>query len=358
MNLRRFPLFAAAVLVLLSGLWAGLLRMGWGLPGDAARLGAAHGPLMVCGFLGVLIALERAVALGQAWGYAAPALAGLGALAALLGPPGSAPVLMLLASIVLTLAGTVVFRRERGGSPLALAAAAALWLVGNAVWASGGTITEAVGWWSGFIVLTIVGGRFREAPPRRCPRYGFATTACVLGTGVALGPFAGNIAAPIAGVGLIGLSAWLVAYDTPRRSLGQRGLPRYSAMCSLFAYAWLATAGVLAVSAGSLTPGTGYDVRLHALFVGFVFSMVFGQAPSVFPELLQARLRFGARLYLPVVVLHVSLVLRVAGDVTRTVWARQWGGLIGAMSILLFIATMLSLSRTATATARELHDQP
>jgi hypothetical protein len=347
MNLRRFPLLAAAVLVLLSGLWAGLLRMGWGLPGDAARLGAVHGPLMVCGFLGVLIALERALALGQAWGYVAPALTGLGALAALVGPPGSAALLMLLASIVLTLAGAVVFRRERSGSPLTLAVAAALWLVGNAVWAGGGTIPEAVGWWSAFIVLTIAGGRFRESPPRRWPRYGFAIAASALGAGVALGPLAGDIGGRIAGVALIGLSAWLLAYDTPRRTLGQRGLPRYSAVCSLLAYGWLAAAGALAVSGGALTPGAGYDMRLHALFVGFVFSMVFGQAPFVFPEMLQGRLRFGARLYVPVVVLHVSLVLRVAGDITRTVWARQWGGLIGAVSILLFVATMLSLSSTA-----------
>jgi hypothetical protein len=39
----------------------------------AAGLYIGHGPLMVCGFLGTLISLERAVAL-DAWSYAAPAL--------------------------------------------------------------------------------------------------------------------------------------------------------------------------------------------------------------------------------------------------------------------------------------------
>nr|BFE78121.1 hypothetical protein GCM10020093_007220 [Planobispora longispora] len=40
-----------------------------------------HGPLMALGFLGTLISLERAVALRSRWGYAAPALSALGAVA-------------------------------------------------------------------------------------------------------------------------------------------------------------------------------------------------------------------------------------------------------------------------------------
>lgn len=346
MNLRRLPLLAA-VIVLLTGLWAGLERMGWSLPGDGARLGGVHGPLMVCGFLGMLIALERAVALGQAWGYAAPALAALGAVACLVGTLLSAAALMLLASSALTAAGAVVFLRERSGSAFTVSAAAALWLVGNAVWVGGGTIPQAVGWWSGFLVLTIVGGRFRECPPRSFPRYGFAVAAVALAAGTALGAFAGDIGGRVAGGALIGLSVWLVAYDTPRRTLGQRGLPRFVAACSLFGFAWLAVAGALAVSGGALTPGPEYDLRLHALFVGFVFSMVFGQAPMVFPDLLQTRLRFRARLYIPLALLQLSLVLRIGGDATRTVWAQQWGGLVGALSIVLFLGTMLALSSTA-----------
>ena len=66
---------------LLAGLDAGLLRMGVPAPLDAAALPDVHGPLMVLGFLGTLIALERAVALRAAWGYAAPVLLGLGGVA-------------------------------------------------------------------------------------------------------------------------------------------------------------------------------------------------------------------------------------------------------------------------------------
>ncbi len=61
----RFAIPAGALAALLAGLWAGLVRIGWPRPRLYAPLPAAHGPLMVCGFLGTLICLERAVALNR-----------------------------------------------------------------------------------------------------------------------------------------------------------------------------------------------------------------------------------------------------------------------------------------------------
>ena len=86
---RFLPFVMLAILALLFALWAGLVRIGWTLP-SAPDLSAAHGPLMVSGFLGVLIPLERAVAIRQRWMFAVPAAAGLGWIALLLAPlPGS-----------------------------------------------------------------------------------------------------------------------------------------------------------------------------------------------------------------------------------------------------------------------------
>ena len=65
----RYPgrlIMPFVVLALLAALWAGLLRLGWRLPPLQPQLAGAHGPLMVVGFLGTLIALERAVALRKA----------------------------------------------------------------------------------------------------------------------------------------------------------------------------------------------------------------------------------------------------------------------------------------------------
>jgi hypothetical protein len=82
------PLMALAIVCLLAGLWAALVRLGLAVPAGISSLPQAHGPLMTLGFLGTLIALERAVALGQRWGYLAPAAAGAGGIAIAAGAPG------------------------------------------------------------------------------------------------------------------------------------------------------------------------------------------------------------------------------------------------------------------------------
>lgn len=55
-----------------DGVWTGLARAG---VHDAVGPVGAHGVIMVLGFLGTLIALERAVALDAWWAFVAPALA-------------------------------------------------------------------------------------------------------------------------------------------------------------------------------------------------------------------------------------------------------------------------------------------
>lgn len=77
---RRLPIMMLGVLSLLAGLWGGLIRLGLHVPTLSPSTSLDHGPLMAFGFLGTVIALERAVALGRRWGYAAPGAAGLGGL--------------------------------------------------------------------------------------------------------------------------------------------------------------------------------------------------------------------------------------------------------------------------------------
>ena len=96
---QRFPFLLLGMLGLAVGLWTGLLRLGWALPSPDASLKLAHGPLMVSGFLGTLISLERSVALNAAWAYAAPLLTGTGAIVLSASPSSPAgPALMTLGS--------------------------------------------------------------------------------------------------------------------------------------------------------------------------------------------------------------------------------------------------------------------
>ena len=68
--LARLPLLILGFLGLFAGTGAGLARLGWSVPDLAASASALHGPLMICGFFGVVISLERAVAIGRLWAYA------------------------------------------------------------------------------------------------------------------------------------------------------------------------------------------------------------------------------------------------------------------------------------------------
>ena len=73
-RLWRVPILATAAASLIWGVWLGLLRLGWALPLPWPDQLILHGPLMINGFLGTLIGLERAVGIARRWAYAAPIL--------------------------------------------------------------------------------------------------------------------------------------------------------------------------------------------------------------------------------------------------------------------------------------------
>ena len=61
----RYPLFALVLVMMSLGGWAALQRAGWVLPTIRPSLIGIHGALMIGGVFGVLIALERAVAISS-----------------------------------------------------------------------------------------------------------------------------------------------------------------------------------------------------------------------------------------------------------------------------------------------------
>jgi hypothetical protein len=120
------------------------------------------------------------------------------------------------------------------------------------------------------------------------------------------------------------LSAWLFRYDVARRTVRQGGLTRFMAVCLLSGYSWLALAGALALCSPGDMAGPAYDAMVHALFVGFVFAMIFGHAPVIFPAVLGGRMIFRSRFYVHLALLHVSLAMRVVGDLDSA-WGPEAG---------------------------------
>src|SRR5688572_4789585 len=156
----RFVLMGLAGLSLLTGLWAGIARMGWFLPVPNSQFVMVHGPLMVVGFLGTLIGLERAVALQRWWAYAVPICAGLGSITALIALPVQVSAsLAAFASLFLIAVFITLYRQYPSEHFIIMALSALAWLIGNALWFAGAAVFLFVPWWMGYLVLMIAGER-------------------------------------------------------------------------------------------------------------------------------------------------------------------------------------------------------
>lgn len=346
----RFPLMGLGMIALMAGMWGGLVRVGWDFPVMRPTLPGDHGPLMVSGFLGTLIGLERAVALGQRWTYGGPLLTGLGALALITGLPGVVgPQLLGLGSLALVAMSATIVRRRPGLSETIMGLGAVAWLVGNILWLAGWPIYSLVPWWAGFLVLIIAGERLemsRFLAPSRASRTAFLVAIGLLLSGLILSVRAADPGARISGLGLLALAVWLLRYDMARRAARGGGLTRFVALSLLSGYFWLGVAGLLGVGLGGLVAGPYYDAWLHAIFLGFVFAMIFGHAPIIFPAVLGMAIPYRPVFYAHLVLLHASLILRVGGDLAGWWPGRRWGGLLNVVAVVFFLTnTALSGAR-------------
>lgn len=334
----RLALLALAATCLVLAVAGGLARLGapWSLPQAAAL----HAALMIPGFLGTVISLERAVALGHPLAYAAPLAAGLGTLLLAFAPwPWGVP-FFALAPVALAAASVAIVRRQAQPHTVLLAVAAVAWALGNAAFLLG-RAEAALPAWFAFLVLTIAAERLemtRMLPQRPFARPTFAVVVAALLAGTAwamLDPAGGALAF---GAALVALAAWLATFDIARRTVRAEGFARYAAVALLAGYAWLAVAGIawaLQVREPRLR-----DAAMHALGLGFVFSMILAHGPVIVPAIARTRVRFTPFFYGPLALLHASLLLRLA--FAHEGAARLLGGALNAAAIALFALTLLA----------------
>lgn len=346
----RFPLLALAIAAMLAGIWAGLLRIGWTWPTWQPALAAAHGPLMVSAFLGTVISLERAVALNRRIVFIVPVLGVLGGLLLMAGFSWVWGLRFLLAaSIGLVVLFGLIVRQHPAIYTATMAAGAAAWLVASVLLVAGRPIFAAVPWWVAFLVLTIAGERLElDRVLRLSPAVTrlFVAVVTVFMAGVILSIWRYDAGVRLAGLGLVLLAAWLLRYDVARRNIRRTGLTRFIAVCLFSGYFWLAAGGLMWLAYGGVMAGPVYDAILHAVFLGFVFAMIFGHAPLIFPSVLGRPMAYLPAFYAPLIMLHASLILRVAGDLFHVTPLRRWGALLNGLALLLFLAfTVLALGR-------------
>jgi hypothetical protein len=350
----RFVLIALAGVALLTGLWAGTVRLGWILPTPTDQFPLVHGPLMVTGFLGTLIGLERAVALNRVWSYGIPVLSAVSALSALVGLPAQLCALSAIAASLLLIAVFVTLYCQYPSEHfIVMSLSAFAWLVGNVIWLENLPLFHAVPWWIGFLVLMIAGERLelsRLRRPSMTIRAVFHASVAIVLIGLALSMLEFYSGVRIAGVGLIAIALWLLRYDLAWHSAQQAGLPRYMAVCLIAGYFWLAVGGILWLPfAQFFSAGPRYDAMLHSIFLGFVFSMIFAHAPIILPTITGLSLPFQKIFYLHAGLLHLSLLLRIAGDLGLWLLLQQWGGLVNTLTVLLFLINNIRAVKAGAA---------
>ncbi|NJN82422.1 MAG: hypothetical protein HC802_09200 [Caldilineaceae bacterium] len=346
---KRALLLLLALLSLFAAMWAGLIRLGWGWPAIQPTLPMAHGVLMVSGFLGTLISLERAVAPGFALALCCTTAHGRGRDA----PDGWGSGLARRASDharqrLLVIIMVRILRIHITLYTTVIVAGSLCWLMGNLLWLAGSPVPQVVTWWIGFPLLTVAGerlelGRFLRLSARVTTA--FVVCVIVFLAGALLSTIEYALGVRLAGVGLVLLAVWLLRYDIASRRIKAGGQARYIALCLLSGYVWLVVGGLLMVLYGGVSAGPIYDAMLHSIFLGFVFAMIFAHAPIVFPAVLERSFHYSPRLYSQLILLQITLVLRMAGDLLLWPPGRLWGGLLNVLVLLLFLGNTLASIR-------------
>jgi hypothetical protein len=246
----------------------------------------------------------------------------------------------VLAAVAFIAVNAVVVERQRAPHTMLLLTAAGAWLVGNLLHALGSQSAAVIPWWFAYLVLTVAAERLEMTRLMRRRRGSAALLYACLGAmlvGAAAFSQSPVWGGAIFGASLAALAGWLITFDIARRTVAAHGLSRYMAVCLLLGYAWLAVAGAAWVATAMGVPAR--DAALHALGLGFIFSMMLGHAPVILPALARVKLRFGAFFYVPLAVLHVSLAVRLCAGV-GDFGALRVGAEGNALAIALFAATM------------------
>jgi len=342
----RIPFMLLAMFNLLAGMAAGLVRIGWRF--EVHSLAPSHGAIMVGGFLGTLIALEKLIPLKNKVLYAIPILSSGSLLAFCLDMPQEAILMITVASFSLSGVFAFYYFKHRELQFLIMLAGALCWLTGNVLLYSENFYPLSFPMWLGFILLIIVGERIEITKflpvknKQKALLFGLLTLYVVS----AFISFHG-IGSIAAGVSLIGISLWLLRYDVIRMSVTKSGLTKYVAITLLCGYLALLICGVFFISLnGSIM---SYDVLVHTFFLGFVFAMIFAHGPIILPGVLGISIKpFHKIFYVWLIVLQISWLSRTFADSVLDFQLRQ---ISGALSVVAILGYFISL---AVVTIRDL----
>lgn len=334
----RLPIVFFAMFCLLSGIWSGLNRIGWSLP--VSLISAHHGAIMVGGFLGTLISLEKIIPLKKKSLYLIPVLNALSVVFFFSGQPKVSIYILAVSSIALVVVFLYYFRTQRTIIYMLMSLGAVCWLIGNLLLLTKFFYPLAFPWWAAFALLIIAAERLelmKFLPVQQSDKLVFVSLLLCFVVGVLFSFHgAGNV---LCGLALIAVSTWLMRNDIIGINLRKSGLPKFVAVALLAGYASLLLSGVffLVLSDQWLT----YDAIVHSFFLGFVFSMIFAHGPMILPGIMGIQaLPFHPVLYYWLSLLQISWLIRIFSDISVEIEVRKISGALSAAAILGYFVTM------------------
>jgi hypothetical protein len=334
----RQPIILLAIFCLLSGFWSGLNRIGWDI--KTLPITPHHGAIMVGGFLGTLISLEKIIPLKRKGLYLIPALNALSIVFFLWNHPVLAVYMLIASSAALTGVFLYYFRTQQTVIYVLMLLGALCWLTGNVLLLTRFFYPLAFPWWAAFALFIITAERLelmKFLPVSRFDKKVIVSLLFVFLVGVLFSFHGtGNL---ISGLALIGISLWLMKHDIIAINIRKTGTAKFAAVSLLSGYIALLMTGIFffALSDQWLT----YDALVHSFFVGFVFSMIFAHGPMLLPAVLGISSSPSSKiLYLWLATLQVSWIIRVFADVSVEMDVRKGSGLLSVISVVGYFITL------------------
>ena len=344
MKINPIVILPFIMLALILAIWGGWIRIGWNLP--LTKTAGHHGAIMVGSFLSSLIFLERAVTFKNKLILLLPLVNALSIVAFITGFPWVAHLILLAGSVGFCgMCIHFIYRYKEQYYYLFFAGAFCL-ATGNWLLLNNDIYPQAVPWWMGFFLFTIVAERLELSRFLQVSKaqHNLLFAALAVSFTVLIIPFH-LYGSHIFAAGLLLTSLWLMKFDMAFRSLSKAGQHRYSGLLLIVGYVWLIITAVFLFS-GDVN-AFWYDATLHAFFIGFVFSMIFSHAPIILPAVLKLPVKpFRPILYIWFSILQASLITRIAADYFIEIEIRRWAGMMNGLIILSFFINMAIIIKT------------
>lgn len=334
----RLPFILAALISLIIGLWAGLIRIGWSIPVNTAT--PHHGAIMVGGFLGTLIALEKIIPLRKKWLFFIPGASAASVIFFFLNLPLISIILLIFSGAGLTCVLFTYFLRNRSIEYLLMSSGGLCWMIGNILLFHTNFYPIAVPWWIGFTLLIITAERLelmKFLPVEKKSYRWLYTLLSIFFISLVLS-FHGT-GKIITGCALAGIAIWLMKFDVIGITIRKNELPKFVAIALLCGYFALLLTGIFSFSLAS--QAMGFDAVVHTFFIGFVFSMIFAHGPIILPGILGISVKpFSRQLYGWLFLLHSSWLIRLAADVHIDFEWRRISGIVATVAIFGYFITI------------------